>query len=252
MNDNQVSPSRPSNSVLAAVILGGLLYVAGQYVGSQPQRIQQEIEANREIQVQGTGKVEVRPDIAMVQLGVRSTNKSSAEAALQEISSKLNSVMQALKSLEIAEEDIKTSNFNINPIYDYQDGRSIPRGFEASETLEVKIRNLDNIGQVLSAVTQEGVNQAGGLTFVSEDEEELVAQAEEAAIVDAKTKAEKLAQALGARLGRVKNFSSSSVPGGPIPLYAERAIGGDQGSIPPVPAGSKETTATVTITYELQ
>ncbi len=251
MENNIISNSRSFNPIIVAVLLGGALYIAGQYVGSQPQRIEQESRANREIQVQGSGSIEVRPDIAMVQLGVKSQVRTSATEALNEISTKLESVTQALKESGIADDDLKTSNFTINPVYDYQDGRTIPRGYEASETLQVKIRNLDNVGQVLSRTTVEGVNQVGGLTFVSDNGEDLRTQAEAVAIADARAKAEKLAESLGVRLGEVKSYSAST--GGPEPLFRDLALSeAAGGSAPPVPAGTQETTATVNITYEIK
>ncbi len=241
------------NKIILSVIVAGVLYVAGQYVGSQPQRIEQEVAANREIQVEGTGKVEVRPDIAQITLGVEVDRQPTADSALRILSERFSRVVAALKDVGVAEEDVTTTNFSISPTYDFPDGRQVPTGFQASENVTVKIRDLDTIGQVISRTTVEGVNQVGGVTFTSEDVEEIKSQAQEAAIADARQKAERLAQALGVRLGRVKTFSSSLQP--PIP-FLERAVAvsgiGGAEPVPQVPVGTQETTAQVTVTFEIE
>lgn len=247
---------KEQGGLLAAILLGGLLYVAGQYVASQPQRVQQETEASRELTVQGTGEIEARPDVAMLTLGVQSGIQASADVALSVLTRRFTGVVQAVRDQGVAEEDIKTTSLSINPVYDFSDGRQQLRGFEATESIEVKIRKLDTIGAVLARATAEGVNQAGGITFAVDDPEGLRIEAQEAAIRDARQKAEQLARALGVRLGRVKTFSADS-GGVEPPIFAEAravavGVGGDVPSAPPVPVGSQEIRATATVVFELR
>lgn len=243
----------PVQLALAAVVVGGLFYVLGQYVASQPQRLEKEAELRREITVQGHGEVQGKPDVARLTLGVQTGPQSSAKAALDILTRRFNAVASALKALGIKAEDIKTTNFSINPQYDFDGGSPRIRGFEASEQVQVTIRDLDRIGDVIAKTTLEGVNTVSGIAFEIDDPEALQIQAQEQAIHDAKKNAEQLARALGVGLGRVKTFSISASPPGPIPLFAERdAVGGQAPPAPPVPVGTTDVVATVTITYELR
>lgn len=237
------------------MLLAGAFYVAGQYVASAPQRVQQEVEAGREIAVSGTGKATAVPDVARIQLGVVSGTQSTAEAALDIVAKRFEAVLAAITAAGVEEEDIRTTNLSINPVYDYSDGRQIPRGFEANETVEVTIRDLKKVGEIVARATGEGVNQAGGVSFEVDDIEAVRLQAQQKAIEDAKVKADELVKTLGVRLGRVKTFVSNDV-GGPIPFYARAesfpaGSGGDL-AVPPVPAGTQEISVNVTVTYELK
>lgn len=244
----------PVQLALIVVVVAGLFYVFGQYVSSQPQRLEKEAELKREITVNGSGEVEGKPDVARLMLGVQTGPQSSAKAALDSLSRRFNAIVAALKALGIKEDDIKTTNFSMNPQYDFQNAPGQIRGFEASENIQVTIHDLDTIGEVIAKTTQEGVNQIGGVTFEIDDPDALQTEAQEKAIEDARKHAEQLAKALGVRLGRVKTFSVSS-PNQPIPIFAERAVdavGGSAPVAPPIPVGISEITAMVTITYELR
>lgn len=240
---------------LGLVVLAGVFYLAGQYVASAPQRVQQEVEAGRELAVAGTGKAVAKPDVARVHLGVVSGPRTTAEAALEIVAERFEAVLKAVRAVGVAEDDIRTTNLSINPVYDFASGRQIPRGFEASETVEVTIRDLKKVGEVVSRATVEGVNQAGGVNFEVDDIEKVRLEAQQKAIEDAKSKADELVKTLGVRLGRVKTFAAHDA-GGPIPLYARAeslpaGVGGDT-AVPPVPAGTQEIVVNVTVTYELR
>lgn len=236
--------------MIAAV--AGILYVAGQYVASQPQRVQQEVQANREITVQGSGKVFATPNVAKYTVSITTGPQRSAEAALARLSQLSDPVVSAIKKEGVEERDIATINLSINPIYDYTNGRQDLRGFEASQLLELTIRDLDKIGIILAKVTGEGVNAAGGLRFEVDNLEEVRLEAQKKAIEDAKQKAEQLAKTLGVNLGRVKTFAASEAGRPPVPYFAKAAdaVGGE--AVPEVPAGTQEIQANVTVTFELQ
>lgn len=242
---------RPS-PLLGAIVVAGLFYLVGQYIASQPQRVAEETEAKREITVQGTGEVRARPDVARLTLGVQTGVQPTAKAALDILSQKFDAAIAAVKSLGIKEEDVRTTNLSVNPQYDFPDGRQVLRGFEATESVEVRIRDLEKIGEVLARTTAEGVNQSGGLSFEIDEPEALQSEAEEKAIKQARENAQRLARALGVNLGRVKTFSVTPSPGIP-PIYAEaRLDAGAPAAGPPVPPGTQEISVTVTVTYELR
>lgn len=245
--------STTKHSLLVAVTVAGVLYIIGQYIASQPLRIQQEVEANREITVSGTAEVTAVPDIASITLGVTTGPQPSAERALALLTQRFNSVVASLEKLNVAEEDIKATNVSLNPEYDFVDGERRLRGYTASESVRVKIRDLENAGRVLAAATGEGVNQVSGLSFEIDDPAELEAQAQEEAIEDAQSKADRLAKALGTNLGEVKSFTASGGSQPPTPIFARAQLENvalDEG--PPLPAGSQDVISTVTITYSLR
>lgn len=240
-------------TVLVGVLVGGLLYMGGQYIASQPQRIQQEEAAEREVTVEGHGEIEARPDVARITLGTQSGVQPTAEAALQTLTANFNRVVDTLEQLKIDEEDIKTTNLSVQPVYDFQEGRQNLRGFEASESVIVTIRDLKIIGDVVARSTAAGANQVGGINLEIDKPDSLQEQAQQKAIKDAREKAERLADALNVRLGPVKSFSTSPQAQPPIPFAAERSLAApqDAGS-PPVPTGSQTIESRVLITYQLR
>lgn len=241
--------------VFAAIIIGGLFYIGGQYIVSQPQRIKEETEANREITVQGTAEVSARPDIASLTLGVTTGTRATANDAMNLLTQKINAVIQTIRNEGVEDQDIKTENISVHPVYDYTEGRQTLRGFEASESVRVKVRDFNKIGVLLAKTTADGVNQVGGINFEIDQPEALRLEAQEKAIAAARNRAEELSKALGVRLGKVKNFSSS----GGEPKYdlvntrTPYGAGGMEASSMPidVPSGSQEIQATVNITYSL-
>jgi uncharacterized protein YggE len=246
---------RSSTSWFTIIIIAGLFYLVGQYIASQPQRVSQEQEAEREISVQGRGEIQARPDIAEFTMGVQTGPQPSAEAAMKLLTERFNAVAEGLQQSGIKEEDIKTTNLSIQPIYDFLEGRQSLRGFEASENVTVKIRDLATIGDVLARATSQGINQASGISFTIDDPSTLQLEAQTAAIKDARDKAEELAKVLGVSLGRVKGFNASAAGKEPPVFFdaqLERAQAGSAGAGPTVPSGSQEIISEVTITYELR
>lgn len=253
---NEIAPGAVSPrgvSLLAVVVIGGLFYLAGQYIASQPSRVAKEAQAQREITVQGSAEIDVPPDVARLTLGVQTGVQPDAATALKLLSTRFDGVVSTIRAAGVKEEDSKATNVSIQPTYDYTEGRQTLRGFAASESIEVTIRELKNVGEVLARATAEGVNQVGGLSFTVDKPEALQQEAQVAAIKDAHEKAQDLARVLGVRLGNVKNFRATSTPspGEPIPFYA-RAQEADQLSAPPVPSGTQTITAEVSVTYELK
>lgn len=254
-NMNELNINNPSrNPYLLIVIIGGLFFVAGQYVASAPQRAQKEAELNREITVQGQGEVTAKPDVAVITLAVQTEILPTAEAASQNLATTFAKVLSAVKTAGVADKDVKTTNLSVNPVYDYTAGKQVPRGYQASESITVSVRAIDTVSDVLGKATAQGVNQVGGISFTIDKPENLKITAQENAIADAKEKASKLAKSLGVSLGKVKTFSISDFPSGP-PIYAlnaESKAGGGDVSGPPVASGENTVQANVTVTFELK
>lgn len=241
-------------NLLIAVGLAGGLFILGQYVASQPQRIEQEVAANREITVSASAEVSAIPDVAILNLTVSTSVQKTADVALDNLARTFDNVLGAVKSSGVKEDDIKTTNLSISPRYNFNEGQQELLGFEASETIRIKVRQLDKTGEVLAAATAQGVNQAGGISFEIDEPKALQLEAQTKAIAKAEENAKELAKSLGENLGRVKAFSSSS-SGSPTTVFARAELAledvGGPGA-PEVNPGTQEISAQVTVTYELK
>jgi uncharacterized protein YggE len=126
-------------------------------------------------------------------------------------------------------------------------------GYEASQSLRVKVRNLDNVSAVVSAATVAGANQAGSVDFTVDNPDAMRADARKLAIDQAKKKAQTLADQLGVKLGAVKSFSEGSTGGAPVPMMMRdqaMSVGAAPASLP-LPAGQQDVIVDVTLTYEI-
>jgi uncharacterized protein YggE len=252
MSDSQVIVRPPIQALVLVVALGGLFYLGGKLIENRGATTPTQPGT---ISVSGEGKVTTAPDIARLSLGVATGRKATATAVIDQLDKEMNAVIDAIKAQGVADKDIRTETFSLNPTYDWIDGRQVPRGFEGSQMLTVKVRNLDKAGAVLTAATQAGANDSGGVQFTIDDPEVQRQQARQEAIDEAKKRAEALAQQLGVSLGRLVQFSENS--GGYTPPmyymadYAKDARGEAAQSVP-LPPGEQDTTVTVNLTYELR
>ncbi len=214
--------------------------------------ISQNVESKNTISVSETGEVYAKPDLALVELSVI-TEKASVSEAMSENTELMNNVIDVVKEEGVEEKDLKTVSFNLYPRYDYLDsyiyppsGKRVLTSYEIRQTLEVKIRDLNKIGQIIQSATETGANQVGHLQLTIDNEEELKSKARENAIEKAKAKAEKMAEQLAVDLGDIVSFTESSYA--PI-FYMERAEGMGGGS-PDIEMGENKVEVTVNITYQ--
>lgn len=247
-----VKTSMQSYVLLGAVVIGGLFYVGGKQL-----ELNSDPELNGTITVSGDGRVFVAPDIAQLSLGVNTGRHATAAAAIENLKESMDKIIAAIKEQGVADKDIATESFWLNPVYDYTEGRQIPRGYEANQSLRVKVRDLDAVSKVLGAATSAGANQAGGVNFTVDEPEEKRAEAREIAIDEAKEKAKVLARQLGVSLGEIVNFNEGFGGGTPSPMYMERSMGMggamEDAAVTNValPQGEQEINVSVSITYEL-
>ncbi|MDD5071571.1 MAG: SIMPL domain-containing protein [Patescibacteria group bacterium] len=213
-------------------------------------------EQRHSITVTGEGEVIGVPDIAKIWLGYRIEKKTVAEAQ-KDNTDKMNAVIKKLKDdFKIDAKDIKTVNYSIYPQYDWSKGIQLFRGYEVNQNLEIKVREMEKVSQILDAAGGLGLNQIGNLSFEVDDEESLKQEARIKAIEAAKAKAENLAKVAGVKLGRIINFSESSSGYMPIAyresykMIADEALGMG-GAAPEIQAGSSEIKVTATVEYEI-
>lgn len=201
-------------------------------------------------QVTGEGKVNVAPDVAVVSAGVTSDG-ATVKASQDQINMVVKKISDAVKTLGIKVEDIQTTNYSINPKYDFQSGSQRVNGYTANTTLTIKVKDLDKINQVIDVSTSNGANQINGLSFDVSDKEKAQNEAREKAVSDAKKKAEQAAKVAGFTLGRLINYQEN-IGEPPIILQSRGALASDVEEATQVEPGTTEITVSVTLSYEVR
>ncbi len=209
--------------------------------------------------VVGSGTVYAKADIANIEVGLKTGPKKTAAEATTESTNKMNEIVAELKKLNIDEKDIKTTNYNLNPVYNYTNDRGQELvGYEVAQNMSVKIRDLGKIGDVISKTTEKGANQIGNINFTIDDEFALKNQARELAIQKAQEKAVLIAKQSGMKLGEVKSVYENSDPTPPVMFNYSNAkmdlTAGSQASIPApsIQSGQNEIKVEVTLVYEVK
>ena len=209
------------------------------------------------------GRAFAKPDIAQVVLGVETPKKATAAEALKDNSTKINQVIAKIKAQGVADKDIKTTSFNLRPDYDYnsENGSSRISGYIVNQSVTVKIRNLDKIGTIIEQATSVGANQAGGINFTIDDQENIKAVARAEAVAKAKVKAREMSKLTGIRLGKLVNVYEDSYAPGPVyandyAMKTESAMGmGGSVASPIVPdtqLGENEVKVNITLVYRVK
>ena len=219
-----------------------------------------------QLSVSGEGKIFVRPDIATFTVTVVSDAARVGDAQ-NENSARSNAVVGFLKKQGVQEKDLKTVNYSVEPQYEYSNDRPCllnpsfpcpahtpPRivSYQVRNSLEVKVRDLNKVDDLLQGVVTAGANEVGSVLFMVEDEKAALAEARRQAIEDAQQKAARLARDLSVRLKKIVGFSE----GGAVPVYYARSgvvsTGAEAAPGPEVQPGEQEIRSNVTVTYEFK
>ena len=254
--------------ILAQILIVGILvFFVGQILLQNKSIDQQN---NFQITVSGEGKVYVKPDVALIGLGVTTEGTTVAEVTKAN-TAKMNAVIEAVKALKIDEKDIQTTNYNLSPIYDYVIPSAVPmmypsasstmirtqtlKGYKLEQDIQVKIRDFTKVGDVLSQSTAKGANLVGDLQFTIDNPQQFKDQARAKAIAQAKTNAQNLAKESGIGLGKIINvYENYNYPG----VYSSNTKMGMGGAAPesaPAPTiqpGQQEISVTINMTYQVR
>jgi uncharacterized protein YggE len=204
------------------------------------------------ISVSGTGDASGSPDLAVLDLGV-STEEKTVKEARDTAASAMNDVLSALKDDGVAEKDVQTVQFRIEPEYEYPDGKQVLRGFRVTNIVEAKVRDLDRVGEIIDDVAQAGgdVVQVQSLRFTIEEPEDLRAEARKEAVADARARAEDLAEQAGVKLGKPISISeTTAVPPSPFLEAIPSARGAQEAT--PIQTGELEVSVTVDVTFAIE
>lgn len=247
-----------------ALMLAGAVLAAGAVMTAVPALAQEgnPPPTNQTILVQpdtptlnlsAYGEVRAAPDKATITFGVVTEATTAAEAMAQN-RTRMNQVMQALGRAGIEERFIQTSGLNLQAQYDYQQNEPPRlRGYQATNRVTVEIRDLDRVGSTADAVVGAGVNQIDGISFGLVNPQAAEDQARMAAVQALQAKANLYANALGVRLGGIRNLSEGGgyAPSPPVPQFARAAMAMDSAESTSIAPGELTVRVNITGVYDI-
>ncbi|QEE21509.1 SIMPL domain-containing protein [Youhaiella tibetensis] len=210
------------------------------------------------ISIEGRAEVTAAPDTAFVTSGV-TTQGETAREALDANTKAMADLIAALKASNIEAKDIQTSGFSVNPNYVYSDERDAngyskpPKiaGYQVSNAVTVRVRDLPSLGQVLDKAVTVGANTINGVSFSVADPSKLYDEARKAAFVDAKEKADLYAGVAGVSLERILSISENQNFSQPPQPYMMKSAMADASGAVPVQAGEMSFSVNVSVQWEL-
>jgi uncharacterized protein YggE len=248
----------------ASIILSLALFAIASfwYVAS----FSKSVTSDRSFTVSGEGKVVAVPDVAELSFGVLTEGGKNLADLQKENANKTNAIIAFLKESGIDEKDIKTQSYTVTPRYKSYYcppptgagySTSCPPaeivGYSVSQSVAVKIRDVNKAGDIVGGVVEKGANTVLGPTFTVDDSTLLENQARKEAIFRAKEKAKAIAGAGGFRLGKILSLQEGIYFPSPIsqPFLGKGGYGGESAGIDIEP-GSQEIRVNVTIIYEIR
>lgn len=238
---------------LAAALLLGLMVLSIAAFLPGVTTAEDGAAADNLLSVTGIGTLDVRPDTARISLGVSSladtANDSYARAAAA-----MNNVVGTVQAQGVARDDITTSNLSLHAEYDWRDGQQTLRGYRTSATITITTRDLSGIGALIDAAVANGANQVQGVSFLVKDQEQHLNQALDAAVDDARAKAERVAARLGTAVVGVRNVQIVTQGGGHRPpiIFEAQGKAAAMDAAMPVMTGTSEYSVTVHVTFKLR
>jgi uncharacterized protein YggE len=209
----------------------------------------------RGIWVSGEGKVMAVPDVAILSLGIQAQETTVAEAQAQAADA-MDRVMAALTDGGVAKKDIQTQNFNIQKVtrFDNVTQQEVLIGYQVTNTVTAKVRQIDKTGAIIDAVAQAGgdLTRVNSVGFTVDDPTSYYVETRQKAVADASAKAKQLADLAGVKLGKPTYISESSYTPGPI--YRQDLV---PAAVPapavqtPISPGQQEITTDVQLAYDI-
>lgn len=208
----------------------------------------------RTISVTGSGEASGAPDQAQISVGVQTVETTVVDAsrANQAI---VERIMAALEKHDIDDEDIQTSNYSIWPRQQHdprQSGEVTITGYHVSNMVSVTVQDIDNVGEIVAAVTNAGANSVHGISFAVKDTDALEQQARKAAMEDARRRAQSLAELAGVQLGDILTISTSSGGGYPSPMMARQSMAIDAAPAPGISPGQLSYSVQIHATFAIR
>jgi hypothetical protein len=236
--------------MMRATMLAAALSAASLSAMAQAQPAPVLVVAGTRLDIAATGEVSRVPDVVIVSTGVV-TRAANAGDALAQNAARLDRVRAALRRAGIAERDVQTSSVSLNPDYVYAEGQP-PRltGYQATNQLTVRFRDIRSSGRIIDALVAEGANQISGPTLTIDKPEAALDEARTKALATGRARAELYARSLGLRVVRLVSVSEGGGAGpGPIPMAAMRAERSADTAVVP---GEQQLSITLQMSFELR
>ena len=253
-----VTDEKMEEQMIQTIIGGALtaLLMAARPVWSQAEIVRPVpvfASASQGITAHGHGEVKIKPDIARLTAAV-TTQAKYQDKAVQDNAGKMTALLTTIRSLKIADKDIQTPSYSVEPQYDYSNGQPHLTGYQVTNSVEVTLRDLAQTGILIDTITQAEVNRGVSLNGVSYDLSDPAAaqdQALGAAVTDAMRRAHTMANALGYGLGSVVSLNDSeAVPAQPIFMTRMQPMSALAASAPTTPISAQQITVTADVTIE--
>ena len=201
------------------------------------------------IVVSGTGRVAVDPDVADLRLGV-AVSRPTVEAARSAAAEAMTAILAAVTAAGVAQRDVRTTLVSVQPRYDYRDGKAPTLvGYDLTNIVEVTARDLAGLGAIIDGALSAGATSLDGLSFRVDDPRDAEHAARTAAVAEARSRAEVLAEAAGVTIAGVADIVEGGAPATCPQPKAARMLAADAGT--PVEAGTTEISVTVTVTFRI-
>jgi len=234
--------------MMAALALAGAMVPAA--VTAQDVAMVRPMAGTR-LDVNAVGTVSRVPDLAIISAGVQ-TLRPTASGAIEENAARMERVRAALKRAGIADQDIQTASINLNPEYRYDNNQPpVLTGYRASNTLNVKFRDLKRTGAILDALVAEGANQINGPSLTIDKPESAYDEARVKAIAAGRARAELYARTLGLRVTRILSVSEGGGYSAPPPMPMVVMQAAERDSKTSIEAGSQDIQVSIAMSFEL-
>lgn len=234
-------------AALATGIAGIAVPAAAQQVAAAPVLLDATL-----LDVVAQGKATRVPDVATLRAGVV-TQAATAAAALQENATRMNRVVAALRKAGVAPRDIQTAQIGLQPQYRYAENvPPVITGYQASNQVSVRFRDIAKSGAILDALVAEGANQIQGPDLSVDAADQALDEARADAIAKARARAELYAKAAGLRVDRILTIAEGDVPSAPPPVMVQARMASVAADSTPMAAGEQDITANVTVRFLLR
>jgi len=203
------------------------------------------------LSVSASADVKRAPDVATVSAGVV-TQAADANAAMRANAEQMQKVMAAIRAAGIADKDIQTSGINLNPNYKYAENQPPTiTGYQASNNVNLKVRDLGKLGKVLDALVASGANQVNGPSFEIDQPDAVQDEARRAALGKAQARAQMYAKSLGLQVRRIVSISEGGGFSPPMPMPMVRMAAMDKSAGTEVSPGENTVSASIDVVFEL-
>lgn len=204
-------------------------------------------------QVTGQGSATAVPDTAHISFGV-TKQATTVQDAQNQTNTVVNAILDALKKLGINTKDLKTTNYSVNPNYNFNAGTQTITGYTVTQNIDLKVQPLDKVNESIDTITKNGANLVGQVSFgfTDDKEQQLENEARKDAVTKARSKAESLSKAAGVHLGNVINIQENPQETPIImPMAVQGKVVNDQSAPTQITPGTSTITTSVTLSYQL-